>query len=225
MAIGIFMESGDLVIQFPVNPEELTVTRASNNETIEIVKLGEVSIPKDSKLTTIEFSSFLPAENYYPFILTKNQFSYPEFYIDFLNEKMNNKKFFRFIVSDTNINMLVLINNFEYKYVAGTNDVNFTLSLIEYKDFKVKEVVISNNSNTSNSDNRTPETKKEVTIGCNVKVNGRLHRDSWGKGPGKTLNNYTGKVNLIAWNGYPYHITTPNGAHLGWVLKEAVEVI
>ncbi len=34
-------------------------------------------------------------------------------------------------------------------------------------------------------------------IGSDVIVNGRLHRDSYGKGPGQTRTNYKGKINLI----------------------------
>lgn len=230
MSTSIFMEEGNLVIQFPVNPTEISLVRSGNNETIEVVKLGEITIPKGSKLATTEFSSFLPAQNNYPFILTKNKFERPNFYIKFIEERMRIKKPIRFIVSDTNINMLMLIDDFEYVYVAGTDDVNFSVSLKEYREVKVKEVKISDYQDTRKPEpvpvKRPPTTTKAVTKNCNVILNGRVHRDSWGKGPGKTFKNYKGKVNFIEKkNKYCYHVTTPSGGWLGWVLPECVEVV
>ena len=63
----------------------------------------------------------------------------------------------------------------------------------------------------------------EITQGCTVILNGRVHRDSYGSNPGKTFSNYKGKVNLINTKGtHPYHVTTPEGSWLGWVTKESV---
>ncbi len=65
---------------------------------------------------------------------------------------------------------------------------------------------------------------KEIMIGSDVIVNGVLHRDSYGKGAGQSRNNYKGKVNLINKKGsHPYHVTTPEGAWLGWVTEGSVK--
>lgn len=230
MSVGVFMEYRGLVIQFPINPEELKVKIEGSNETKEVVKLGEINIAKDKKLSTIEFESFLPKDNIYPFIRTKNQFKEPKYYIDFIEQVRGDKKPIRFIVSDTDINLMVLIESFEYGYKYGSNDVNFTISIKEYREVKVKEVKISDyeskrpNRNTNNNRNNA---SGNITIGCTVIVNGRLHRDSWGKGPGMTLRNYRGKINFIKRDGrkYPYHVTDMNGGWMGWVTKESVKVI
>lgn len=230
MSKGIFMEEGNLIVQFPVPPPELTFSKAGNIETLEVVKLGEIAVAKDIKLATISFESFFPSQNNYYFIQTKNQFEGPNFYIRFLTEKMKSKKPIRFIVGDTAINLLMFIENFEYTYVGGTDDVNFSISLKEYKEIKIKEVKISDYKDTRKKEpttiTRPPATKKQVTKNCNVILNGRVHRDSWGKGPGKTFKNYKGKVNFIEKkNKYCYHVTTPSGGWLGWVLPECIEVI
>lgn len=231
MSLGIFMEYESLIIQFPINPEELKLKVEGSNETKEVVKIGEVNIARDTKLSTIEFESFLPEKNIYPFIRTKNQFKGPKFYIDFIERVRRDKKPLRFIVSDTNINMLVLIENFEYGFKFGDNDVNFSISLKEYREARVKEVKISNYKSNrphrSISKPRVNSTNKKVTSGCNVIVNGRLHRDSWGRGPGMTLRNYKGKINFIKHDGrsHPYHVTEPNGGWMGWVTKSSVRVL
>ena len=65
-----------------------------------------------------------------------------------------------------------------------------------------------------------------MTPGCSVIVNGRLHRDSYGSGPGMTLSNYRGKINFVQ-NGrsHPYHVTDPSGRWMGWVTASSVRVI
>lgn len=230
MSIGIFMEYRGLLIQFPVNPEELKVKTEGNNETTEVIKLGEVNIARDKKLSTVEFESFLPEKNIYPFIRTKNQFEGPKYYIDFIEKVRNEKKPIRFLVSDTNINFMALIEEFEYGYKHGSNDVEFKVSIKEFREVRVKEVKISNYA--SNRPNRETSINRgnssgNVTPGCTVIVNGRLHRDSWGKGPGMTLKNYKGKINFVKTDGrqYPYHVTDMSGGWMGWVTKDSVRVI
>lgn len=232
MSIGIFMEYANELIQLPVNPEELEVVKEGNNDTTEVVKLGEISIPKDTKLATIEFESFLPKYNIGSYIRTKNKFQGPQFYIDFIEKVRSDKKPVRFIVSDTNINMLALIDNFKYSYKAGDEDIYYSIGITEYRDYKVKTVNISNYQSNrpvikkETTESRPASTNKAVTPGCNVIVNGRLHRDSYGAGPGKTLSNYRGKVNFVK-NGrsHPYHVTSPSGGWMGWVTSSSVKVI
>ena len=230
MSIGIFMEYRGLLIQFPVNPAELKVKTEGNNEPTEVIKLGEVNIARDKKLTTVEFESFLPEKNIYPFIRTKNQFEGPKYYIDFIEKVRNEKKPIRFLVSDTNINFMALIEEFEYGYKYGSNDIEFKVSIKEFREVRVKEVKISNYA--SNRPNRETSSNRgnssgNVTPGCTVIVNGRLHRDSWGKGPGMTLKNYKGKINFVKTDGrqYPYHVTDMSGGWMGWVTKDSVRVI
>lgn len=231
MAVGIFMEYGEQLIQFPVNPEEINVNIEGNNEKTEVIKLGEVNIARDMKLASIEFESFLPDKNSYPFILTKNQFKEPKFYIDFIEKVRKEKKPIRFIVSDKNINLLALIDNFKFGYKAGDDDVYYSISLSEYRELKVKTVKISDYENKRPQKVEQPpkpvSVNKQVTPGCKVLVNGRLHRDSYGSGPGMTLSNYTGKVNFVQTDGraYPYHVTNLDDGWMGWVIPSAVKVL
>lgn len=230
MAMGIFMEYKGLLIQLPINPEELKLKIEGNNDTKEVVKFGEINIAKDCRLATVEFESFLPEKNNYPFILTKNQFEKPKFYIDFIERVRKDKKPVRLIVSDTEINMLALIDNFEYSFKAGPNDIYYTLNFTEFREARVKEVKVSNygtRPGKSTSKNRGGSSANNVTSGCTVIVNGRLHRDSYGSGPGMTLRNYKGKINFIKRDGrkYPYHVTDMHGGWMGWVTKDSVRVI
>lgn len=43
---------------FPVNPEEITISRGKGLETVNIVSLGEYDFPAGEKVKEIAFSSF-----------------------------------------------------------------------------------------------------------------------------------------------------------------------
>ena len=47
-------------IKIPVNPEEISITYPSKNQTYEILNSGEVVVPMPPGLTEVSFSSFIP---------------------------------------------------------------------------------------------------------------------------------------------------------------------
>lgn len=237
--VEMFMEYDNRVIAFPVNPEEITLCRDGNNETTEIVSLGEINMLKRPKLATLEFDCFFPASKDASYVLTKGDFRGPNFYIDFIEAIRKARKPCRFIVSDTKINLLCGVETFEYGVHAGPKgEIYYKLGLKEYQPYEVKEVKITDygsgrpktkNVNTSVSVTKpapSPPAKKSVYAGCTVIVNGQLHRDSYGAGPGQWRRNFRGKVNFINKSGsHPYHVTTMSGGWQGWVLASAVEVV
>lgn len=59
-----------------------------------------------------------------------------------------------------------------------------------------------------------------------VVVNGQLHRDSLGSGPGITEQNAKRKISLVApGSKYPYHVTTLDGGSRGWVKESDVKSV
>lgn len=219
MAIRFFFEYDNIVAQLPVNPESIAISSSGNNRTENIVKLGEITILRTPKLKSCSIKSFLPSDFNAPYVLTAGKFEYPQFYIDFFNKIREDKKPCRFIISDTKINMLASIEDFEYSLVAGDNDYHFTLKLKEYKAYSAKVVVIQPNTNTGTT---TPTTrpKNGFAIGDTVIVNGKYWYDSYGATPFGTFNNFTGKINKIVADksrSYRYHITTTDGRWRGWV--------
>lgn len=237
--IEVFIEYNNQVVALPVNPEEIKKSQSGNNETTDIISLGEINLIKDPKLATVEIESFFPADSGGSYVLTKGNFRKPSFYIDFIEKIRRDKKPVRFIVSDTKINMMATIEDFDWGVKYGpVGDVYYTLSVKEYKQYSVKEVKVTdygdNRPKTKNVNTAVQVTKptppapakKSVYAGCTVRVNGQLHRDSYGAGPGQWRRNYTGKINFINLKGsHPYHVTTPQGLWQGWVLASAVEVI
>lgn len=241
MDIGIFIEYSGVVVQIPVNPQTFNVSTGGNNATMEIITLGEIVIPKKKKLSTISWEGFFPAESWHPYVRTKNLFVTPSFYLEFIDKIRDDCKPCHLTVTGIGFDADVVIESFEYHHQAGDHeDTYYSISFKRYEPYAVS--VLSKKSATnqiSKSVNSavtavgtialqasvTP-TPQQITIGCDVILNGTVYQDSYGSKPGKTFTNYRGKVNLLNKKGsHCYHITTPSGDWLGWVTKESVVLV
>ena len=231
--VAFYFEYEGRTEKLPVNPSVLPISRAGDNESADIIGYGEITIPKRPKLTDITIEGVFPYSADRPKIETVTNFKTPDFYVVFFDEIRENKKPLRFVASGLGISGLFTIENFEFKYMAAGADVQYTLALKEYRPYEArllqpkvndatKAVVAPKSSQTAQRAN----TSGVVTIGALVMVNGRLHRDSFGNGAGKTLVGYRGKINFIKKGRlYPYHVTALNGDWLGWVTSASVKLI
>lgn len=231
MDIGFFINYDGQVVQLPVNPEKVEVKFSGNNSTTEIIQLGEINLLKDRKLAQISFDSFFPQDDWFPAVRTRGSFKNPEFYKDFFEGIQEDKKPCRLIITGLNITMKTSVENFSYYHQGGDHeDAYYSLEFKEYRDYHITQIPIdpSLKRPTAPSKAATPAPAKaaapaQITKGCDVILNGRVHYDSYGSKPGKTFSNYKGKVNFINMKGsHPYHVTTPSGGWLGWVTKESV---
>lgn len=233
--IGFFFEYNGLVVQLPVNPEKLEVPVATSNKLTEIIKLGEINLLRDRKLTSISFSSFFPAATWFPAIRTTGRFEGPDFYKKFFTGIIADKKPVRFIVTGINIvdflqtNKLVSIETFKITHQAGDHeDCYYDLGLKEYRSYNIQEVQLQTGAATPKavSPNTPAIAPAKITVGCKVTVSGQLFRDSYGGGPGKILSAYAGKISIINTKGtHPYHIVSSTGGWLGWVASSSVKLI
>ena len=244
MDIGIFIEYSGVVLQIPVNPRTFNVSTGGNNATMEIITLGEIVIPKKKKLSTISWEGFFPAESWHPYVRTKNLFVTPSFYLSFLEKIRDDCKPCHLTVTGIGFDSDVVIESFDYYHQAGDHeDTYYSISFKKYEPYAVS-IVGSKKSSTdaikkqlttaavitavgtiASKASVTP-TPKQITIGCEVILNGTVHEDSYGSKPGKTFTDYRGKVSLINKKGsHCYHITTPSGDWLGWVTKESVVLV
>lgn len=232
--IGFFFTYKNKVVQLPVNPESIAVSYSSNNETVEIISLGEINLLKNRKLSEMSFESFFPYQDWFSGVRTSGDFKPPEFYKDFFQTIIDDKKPCLFTVTGLNINMDVSIEDFEYEHKAGEHeDAYYTLDIKEYVYHQITPIPLDNTSSgavvATDSNQNAPAkvvAPSEITIGCEVILNGTVHYDSYGSKPGKTFSNYRGKVNFINKKGsHPYHVTTPSGGWLGWVLPSAVKLV
>lgn len=230
MAIRFFFEFNNQVVQLPVNPEEIMITSSGNNKTEEIIKLGEINLLRQKKLETLVIESFLPTNKDVPYVLTKGKFEKPQYYINFFENIRKKKKPFRFIISDTKINMLAAIEDLEYGLKAGEDDIHYSLSIKEYRPFSSKIVKITLPANKAEPAKVTPppaieRPKTGFAIGDTVIADGKYWYTSYGDSPYGTFNNFTGKISHIVADKnrkYRYHITTPSGGYRGWVAENQI---
>lgn len=148
--ISLFAKYKEQLVQLPVNPEGITISGNSNNKTSETVGQGEINDIGFERLKELSISSFLPKNfNNELYINTGGDFRGPEFYIKFFEDIKKAREPFRLIITDININMLVSIEKFEYTYKYGTDDVDYTLDLKEYKEHNIKVLKATINNNTN----------------------------------------------------------------------------
>lgn len=224
-------------VLLPIAPKSIKIGFSSQNKTLNLINHGEINMLKDPGLLDIEFDAMLPNTKY-PFSIYKDGFESADKFIDKINKLKTDKKPFQFIVTRTrpdgtplfNTNIKVSLEEYEINEDAEEGfDVILSIKLKQYKPFGTKKIKIEKSKDEDNKQEAKVEEKREadeskIMIGSDVIVNGRLHRDSYGKGPGQTRTNYKGKVNLINEKGsHPYHVTTPEGSHLGWVTKDSVK--
>ena len=224
-------------VLLPIAPKSIKIGFSSQNKTLNLINHGEINMLKDPGLLDIEFDAMLPNTKY-PFAVYKDGFKKADKFIDEINKLKMDKKPFQFIVTRTrpdgtplfNTNIKVSLEEYEINEDAEEGfDVILSIKLKQYKPFGTKKIKIEKSKDEDNKQEAKVEEKREadeskIMIGSDVIVNGRLHRDSYGKGAGQTRTNYKGKVNLINEKGsHPYHVTTPEGSHLGWVTKDSVK--
>lgn len=217
-------------VQLPVNPSKLTIQAPGENSTINIIDLGEVNVLKNPGLKTVSFESFIPVVNSGSYVQKDARVLSPDFYIDYFEAIQKQKEPINFVVTGLDITMQVSVEDFEYWWDGTDPDMHFKLSLKQYRKNAIKITTIGSSItspvNTTVQSNSRQNTAKKVVVGSKVLVNGRLHRDSYGNGPGVTEKNATRRVNFVK-NGRacPYHVTTLEGGWRGWVTANSVEVI
>lgn len=118
-------------VELPVLPSSFEKTETRNNQTVEINKIGTIALIGKKGLDTLPLSSFFP-RYYNPSYcnVAETELKEPYEYVTAIHDLEG--KVCRVVITDTNINMLCLINSFVYGEPDGSGDVSYTLELTEY---------------------------------------------------------------------------------------------
>lgn len=234
-------------LTLPVNPETIEVTTNSDNKKTNVVKLGQIVIPKGVELSTLTIESFFPgqanfiqdtAAKYLPPYLIRpmsavfSNFT-PEQYFQYFENLQKAEVPVRLIVTECGIDMDVIVESISKKYITCDSDLHYVLNLIEYREFsptKLKQAVKNTQDIASTVKKVIPSLpnrqKKGLAIGDTVIVNGKYFYDSFGASPTGTFTNFKGKISHIASNKNAtnkYHITTMDGGWRGWVKQDQIQ--
>jgi hypothetical protein len=228
--MGFYLTNGkNGTIQLPVNPAEITLKWEKDNKTVQVSKLGEISIPGYTKIREVSISSFLPLEpDDVHYTASDKPFSGAQKYIDWLKQAYKARKPIRLVVSTTKMNFKGTLNVLEISMKNGfAEEYPFSFTLRQYKPYKaikVKKSKKGKKTKTTKKGQSRSAPPKKVGRGSTVTVNGRLYRDSQGNGAGATERNAQRKISLIAKGApCPYHIVTTSGGDRGWVKAGSVK--
>lgn len=128
-------------LQLPVNPSSINISSGSNNTSVEVAGLGEVTILQEPQAKEFELNSQFPSD-YGPYCEYINIPS-PWEAVAFI-EKYKSKQPFRFIITNTPINHLVSVEDFKYDERAGdVGTLYYSLKLKEYKIAKPRQIIVT----------------------------------------------------------------------------------
>jgi nucleoid-associated protein YgaU len=124
-----WLKQGTDALRLPINPTSFEVGLGNSHQTVNVQTKGDVSILGKKGLRTIEISSFFPGQDY-PFAeYAKDRDPY-----DYVSKLLQwQEKEVQLTITSTNINFPVNILSFSYGEPDGTGDVEYTLSLQEYR--------------------------------------------------------------------------------------------
>lgn len=236
---GLFFTKRGTVIRLPINPEKLPVVRDNDNQEYNVLGKGPIMVARIPALKIVTISSYFPGR---PFsgVLTSGGFEPPEFYIDFFQSAMENKKpivytpvrFYEdgepFATSDTGFK--VLVTQFTTEERGGeTGDFYFDLELTEYKSYAPQVVMVQPAATpTATTEPARENPPGELVVGAICTCNGPYYCSSYGDEPHGNGNGKRVKVSRIvsdASRAYPIHVDGEAGGPLGWAKKESLTVV
>lgn len=131
----IFKE-GDKEFLLPVTPPSFSIEHGIKIETVNIHTLGDVNIAGYGTLAVLKIDCLFPAH------VSSFAFAYqdPYVYVNNFLKWCDDHTVLRFIISDTPVNIPVLVESINYSEQDGTNDVYASISLREYREISAVKV-------------------------------------------------------------------------------------
>ena len=140
-----------VTLVMPVTPGSYQWTVGKRIETININQLGDVYRPGGLTRFSGNFDFLLPAQSY-PWMEAGARAD-PQYYLDYLNAWAADDKTVRLVITGTEINVLVYIEDVNQSEVDGTGDRYVTVAVREHCDLEAVEVATT--SGTQNNGRAT----------------------------------------------------------------------
>lgn len=214
MALEYWLITDDTKYQFPVISSDFSIEGGQELQDLDISAAGQITLWGPEKLRTLTIESFFPDAKYkYPFCQCTG-YPTPWDSVKMINTWKNNGKPIRFLITGTDVNMLVFIDSFSYGIKDGTSDVYFSLTIKEYKQLVIPKV--SDNANT----NTRPPSTSNAAAATPAPAAKRTHTVVAGDCLWNLAKQYYGDGNLY-WkiaDANTDKISDPNFILDGWVL-------
>lgn len=148
----IWLRKDSEAILIPILPSEFTFSTSMNNTVQNVHSLGDVYLAGQRGLKSFSFSSFFP-RNEYSFAVVAPPYSVmwrdkyglnPYAYVDMIERWMDEVGQtgksavvqLNLLNDDKQLYLNMLIDSFEYGENDGTGDVNYTISLSEFREIR-----------------------------------------------------------------------------------------
>lgn len=159
-----FTLSGGLYsVDFPVSPGSFEVGSTQNNQTVNIINLGDINMLGKRGLKTLKFRSFFP-NNPYTFVQDYSASS-PYEYVNRITAMKEGGSPCSISISGTDVSMPVSIDSFSYGEQDSTGDVYFSLSLKEYRYILPDSSKVNDTTGLKSRIANTVETKETTRMG------------------------------------------------------------
>ncbi|KHF35864.1 LysM domain/BON superfamily protein [Paenibacillus sp. P1XP2] len=141
---------------FPVNPEEVTISRQKGYDTTMILSSGEFDFAQGDRVKEISFASFFPKEYNNSFCqVSQDEFMDPQTAMNKLNDFLAMKMPLRFVISETVVNVLVFVVSHNSTFRGGEpGDVYFDITLRTWRELKAAKLAGGNQGKSSSTVNK-----------------------------------------------------------------------
>lgn len=169
-----FVDGNGADFQLPVNPEEIRISQDKALETVSILSLGEFDLSAGERVKEITFSSFFPAA-YDSGYCNYSHLPDPQEAMNRLTAMMNDNKPVRLIITDTAVNVLVMLSAHHSTFRGGEpGDVYFDVTARTWRELKVHTLGSASTGSSTAGGSRADTKPKSKTY--SVKLGDSLSR-------------------------------------------------
>ncbi len=142
--------AGRRELVLPVTPESFQLDHGIHVEKINIHEAGDINLAGGGALAQITINCIFP-ENDYVFSRAEDT---PYNYVNTFERWSDRHTVLRFVISDTTVNLPVLVENIAYGEQDGTNDVYAAIRLQEYRELDAVETERASTGNKPRASDR-----------------------------------------------------------------------
>lgn len=134
-------------LQIPVLPQKFDVSIGSNNSSVDVTGLGEITIKQSRPAYQFSFDSFFPLTNF-PGI-ENIELTEPLKCVERINNWIESKKPVHIIITGAGIDEYCTIEKFDYYEEGGdVGTIYYGISLKEYREVTVRQVTVEDSTAT-----------------------------------------------------------------------------
>lgn len=235
---GIFFTKDKTVVRLPINPEKLPDTLEGNNETYNVLGLGDITVPRIPQQRVVEISSYFPATATFE-VLTPNKFWTPDQYIEFFRTAMRDGDILtytpvRYMENGTAFGssdpgFKCTVESFNVEERGGeTGDFYYTLTIKEYRDYapQTVKVQVQQQKKVITTTPARETAQDELYVGKPVQVNGPVYQQmTTAPETPKQVSGQTAEVARIDNNKEAAYLVKDMVTHglIGWAVKESLQ--